>query len=282
MLLSTLASLVPLPRRLLGGLAPPAATTAAAVAAHAAAVAAPIDQRQRQEQLVDYLLRLAAADAAGVPAEAALGFRLAAAPSTLPGAGAGVFLAAGSCPAGSILSLYPGLVHDAAAVEAELAASAPDDAQAPVPPPWTASNVYLLSLRCGATARTLLTDGQPHGLSAQRFAAAAAGGGGGGVNSAWLPRARVAPPALLQQAALGHLFNHRAGDATFDIAALPAGLPQALLRFVPSLHARGFDPARRWVPLVVARHALQAPPGGGTAELFADYGVDYRSLGYHP
>ncbi len=118
-------------------------------------------------------------------------------------AGRGVFITGGCCPAGGILSLYPGLAHDSGDVEEQQAASAlAEDACAPAPPPWTVDNHYLLALRC--LGRSFLIDGQPFGLSAQLWRRAAAGMPDP-PNDSWLPPpgAPWLPTAAVAGAAAG-------------------------------------------------------------------------------
>lgn len=81
--------------------------------------------------------------------------------------------------------------------------------------------------------------------------------------------------------AAGNLFNHRPGGATFELVPLPcAAVPPALARFLPAVHAAGFDPGLHWVPLVLASSTVCAEAGRPT-EVFVDYGVDAQNLGYH-
>lgn len=109
-----------------------------------------------------------------------------------------MFMTRGRCPAGGILSLYPGLVYDSAAVEEQQAASAlAEDAFAPAPPPWTVDNSYLLAMRC--LGRSFLIDGRPFGMSAHLWHRAAAGASVppngswlGRSDAPWLPTAAVA------------------------------------------------------------------------------------------
>lgn len=262
-----------------------------------------------QAQLIGYLQRLKAAEeqcrtcsGGGALTEAladTIGFELQRRPSGIqhPDAGDGVFLTAGGCPAGGILTLYPGLVHDMGDFVLLLGVSAPDDACAPAPPAWTLDNHYLLQLRCLNAA--CLVDGQPGGLSAQRFQAAAASWAAGQpeaalVNASWLAlggqqRAeldgRLGCEALLRQAALGHMLNHgpaAAANAAFDMCPLPAALPPSLQRYVPSLSVGGRGEEEvRWVPLVTARTALGAT-AGSPVELLVDYGINPLSLGFRP
>ncbi|KAL4448044.1 hypothetical protein ABPG75_005263 [Micractinium tetrahymenae] len=152
------------------------------------------DQRvvELQGRVLDFLSRLASAAAsdATTPAAAlaAAGLpHLLVGPSTIPGAGRGLFLAPGSSvPAGEVLTLYPGLVYDQELLFREMAAASPgdEDAFAPAPPAFTIDNHYLLHLRA-CLGRCLMVDGRPGGLSAVRFAAAARDGGAA-VNAAWL------------------------------------------------------------------------------------------------
>eukprot|EP00887_Chlorella_sp_A99_P001192 scaffold14.g1192.t1 len=199
----------------------------------------------------------------------------------------------------------------------EMAATACDDAWAPTTPAWALDNSYLLALRC--LRHAALIDGCPHGLSAARFAATMAAEGAPPANAAWLSLGRQegqepagwqeqGPEAaagaegesdaepLLLQAALGAMLNHQPDRraAIFQLAPLPADLPSALLRFVPSLPPaapvraggwrarRAAAPAVRWVPLVLVRSDLLVEPGASAIELFAAYGTDPCSLGYHP
>lgn len=79
----------------------------------------------------------------------------------------------------------------------------------------------------------------------------------------------------------GNLFNHRPGGATFELVPLPtAAVPPALARFLPAVHAGGFDPSLHWVPLVLARSPVRAEQGR-PAEVWVDYGVDATKIGYH-
>ena len=265
----------------------------------------PVAQREQehvealQTQLIRYLERQAAAEqgcsggGGGGPTGSTCGFSLEMRESTIPGAGRGVFFW-GRCPAGSILTLYPGLVFDLETFLSLQAATAPcdDDAFAPVPPPWTVANHYLLHLPSLGTS--FIIDGQPHGLSAHRFAAAARGEAAEAVNTSWLQRAEGSgrgsagspppQPAGLQQAALGHMVNHGAPASTaFDLCPLPSlGMPPSLLRFVPSLNAGRSDPTScRMVPLLLANAPLEASPGN-PIELFADYGANPCTLGFQP
>ena len=251
-----------------------------------------------QTKLTRYLERLAAAEpgcrssSGGDPGGGGIGstggFSLQLRESTIQGAGRGVFFS-GRCPAGSILTLYPGLVFDLETFLREQSATAPcdDDAFAPVPPPWTVGNHYLLNLSC--LGRSFIIDGQPHGLSAHRFAAAARGEAAEAVNTTWLraagsrPEGAPPPPAGLQQAALGHMVNHGRASTAYDLCPLPGlGTPPSLLRFVPSLNAGRSEPAGcRWVPLLVAKAPLEASPTN-PIELLADYGANPCTLGFQP
>lgn len=235
-----------------------------------------------QRLLIAYLGRLQAAERMhGEDAAAAPGFRfrLEVSRSGIPGAGRGVFLTAGSCAAGSVLTLYPGLVLDMAAFLDQLAATAHDDACAPSPPPFTLHNHYLLQLGRGGCC--VLVDGRPYGLSAQRFTLAAEGWGA--VNDSWLclGGSRASPrcwPRL--QAALGSMVNHGVGaaaNAVFDLASLPPETPPELARLVPSVGSgrAGAAGAPRWVPLLRACRNISAP-----AELLVDYGANPVSLGF--
>jgi hypothetical protein len=91
----------------------------------------------------------------------------------------------------------------------------------------------------------------------------------------------AAEQALMSQAALGNMFNHRPGGATFELVPLPAAaVPPALARFLPAVHAGGFDPGLHWVPIVLASSPVRAE-AGRPAEVLVDYGVDAQNLGYH-
>ena len=249
-----------------------------------------------QTKLTRYLERLAAAEqgcssagsAGGCSGSCSTGgFSLELRDSAIPGAGRGVFFS-GRCLAGSILTLYPGLVFDLETFLREQSATAPcdDDAFAPVPPLWTVGNHYLLNLSC--LGRSFIIDGQPHGLSAHRFQAR--GEAAEAVNTSWLQRAggrgpEGSPPlpAVMQQAALGHMVNHGRASTAYDLCPLPAlGTPPSLLRFVPSLNAGSSEPAGcRWVPLLVANAPLEASPAN-PIELLADYGANPCTLGFQP
>lgn len=191
----------------------------------------------------------------------------------------------------------PGLLTPLDDVVQALAVTGADEALSPVPPCWAVRNSYLLQLSHGRL--TLFVDGRPAGESARRFAAAAAAAGTPPANTAWLGSgssgssgAGQQHAALLQQAALGHKVNHRAGaaaDASFELCPLPAAtLPPPLARFVPSLPAGSACGSRsggvRWVALVVATRALEAPcpVGGGMKELFVDYGHEPTTIGWQP
>ena len=249
-------------------------------------------------------------------------FRLAVLPSTIPGAGHGLFLTAGSIPAGGVATLYPGLVYDQETF-LSLCTVPAEDCQAISPPSFTVSNNSLLSLRCGA--QLLLVDGRPRGFSARRFlgsAAEAAEGGGPAVNSCWVegawassgafgeaavgagccgalpsrPSSGSQTAALLQQAALGHLVNHPPPDGAaslaFDVCIAPPSLDAELLSLLPSLPFQAREgwahtrpaPERppRWVPLLVALRTLQADAWTDPLELFVEYGADPLALGFQP
>lgn len=239
-----------------------------------------------QEALITYLERAASG---------ALGFSLEQRPSAIPGAGDGVFLTEGRIEAGTPITLYPGLLTPMDDFVQFLAATGPDEALSPVPPPWAVTNCYLLQVRF--LKHTFIVDGRPYGLSAQRFAAAAAGVPPGSVNTSWLASIGQALPdgqqqqepatTALQQAALGQRFNHQAGAPTiFDLCPFPSHLPDTLLRFVPSLLASpdsgGGSAGVRWVPLVLAQADFSAPPDGSPLELYVDYGTDPLHIGFQP
>lgn len=125
--------------------APPWLLPAAAAAAPRPPPARAAEQERvswLQAQLTQYLQSLAEASsrASSHPAWAAnpAALSVAVAPSSIPGAGRGVFLDAEGAlpPAGAILTLYPGLVYDMEAIHAAMAASIPgdDEAFAPSPP----------------------------------------------------------------------------------------------------------------------------------------------------
>lgn len=254
---------------------------------------------EQQAALVRYLFALEKASGDALPP-----FQLAALPSTIPGAGRGLFLTAGSIPAGNVATLYPGLYYDQETFM-QLCIVPPEDAQAITPPPFTLSNTSLLALLCGR--QHLLVDGHPRGLSAGRFlgAAAEAAERGLAVNTSWvqdgndghglLATDAGSGPLMMQQAALGHLANHPPAHIPvalqFDACPVPQGLPAHLLWWIPSLpcHAGGGwfgthprSEQQRWVPLLVAQRELCAGAQSGPVELFVNYNADPLSLGFHP
>jgi hypothetical protein len=254
-----------------------------------------------QRLVIDYLGRLEAAerrlhslgermiqeDAAAILR--CQGFHLDVQPSSIPGAGRGVFLTAGSCAVGSVLTLYPGLMLDMAAFLDQLAATAQDDAYAPTPPPFALHNHYLLQLNRGGGS--VLIDGRPKGLSAQRFMRAAAGGRAA-VNASWLCLGdsigdEAGPSCRLRlQAALGSMINHGAGaaaNAVFDLALLPPHTSPKLVQLVPSLDSGStaalVNGVPRWVPLLRACRNISA--NNAPVELLVDYGANPASLGFN-
>ena len=168
-----------------------------------------------------------------------------------------MFLARGSCPDGTVLTLYPGLVHDSRDVEEQAAASAlADEAFAPAPPAWTVDNHYLLALRC--MGRSFLVDGQPWGLSARRWRRAAAGLPVPS-NDAWL-QASGAPwlPTAAAEAAAGE----RSGLETGPQQQAAEGRPvkEALLQQA-SLGARTAAAAHACCQPSSNLHGEDAPRG---------------------
>ena len=163
-----------------------------------------------------------------------------------------MFITRGCCPAGGILSLYPGLVYDSRDVEEQQAASAlADDAFAPTPPPWTADNHYLLALRC--LGRSFLIDGRPFALSARLWRRAAAGVDQRHndswlppLSAPWLPTAAVAEAAAaagaVQSGAAGsglqqgrEAQHQSCGGSSSSNAAVQALMSQAALGERPAV-----------------------------------------------
>ncbi|KAI3433518.1 hypothetical protein D9Q98_003328 [Chlorella vulgaris] len=250
-----------------------------------------------QAQLVHYLQRLRAAEeqcragnetsAARAALLATVGFELELRASSIPGAGRGVFMTAGSCPDTAVLTLYPGLIRDLSSFVTEVDTSAPDEAFAPIPPSFTLNNSYLLQLCC--RGRTWLVDGRPCGVSARNFLGVAAGSSA--VNSSWLELEQPGnvekrqAGLIAKQAALGNMVNHcnEAGaSAAFDMIPLPNSLPLSLRRLLPSLTACANRAEEGLcVPLLVARRHISVQPSD-PVELLVDYGVtNPNALGYH-
>ncbi|TFJ81971.1 hypothetical protein NSK_006639 [Nannochloropsis salina CCMP1776] len=112
-------------------------------------------------------------------------FRLERQPSTLPGAGMGLFLVQGRVHAGEVITCHPGLVYR---IPYDLEACMPMDevSFSPCPPPFLVKNDYLLRFYHPVTNQHLLLDGCPQGISALNFIAANQRRGHPWANMEWL------------------------------------------------------------------------------------------------
>ena len=95
-------------------------------------------------------------------------FRLRRLPSTLPGAGLGLFLTSGKVKEGAVLTLYPGLIYRIP-YDLERAMQVDEVSLTPCPPGFLLKNDYLLRFHHEPTGHHLLLDGCPRGVSALNF-----------------------------------------------------------------------------------------------------------------
>lgn len=112
-------------------------------------------------------------------------FRLRRLPSTLPGAGLGLFLTSGKVKEGAVLTLYPGLIYR---IPYDLEREMPVDEVSftPCPPDFLLKNDYLLRFHHEPSGQHLLLDGCPRGVSALNFIKTSQRRASFGANMDWL------------------------------------------------------------------------------------------------
>lgn len=181
-------------------------------------------------------------------------FRLRRLPSTLPGAGLGLFLTTGKVKEGAVLTLYPGLIYR---IPYDLEREMPVEEVSftPCPPDFLLKNDYLLRFHHEPTGQHLLLDGCPRGVSALNFIKTSQRRASFGANMDWLESTSTA--CGLRPTHGGH--EHPGSDFLTATAAgggkfmlLPAGAEAAspAKYFTSSL---GMGHISKWIGWVTCR-----------------------------
>ena len=231
-----------------------------------------------------------------------LGFALWVAPSSLPGAGRGVFFR-GQAPQDTAITLYPGMVYAGPSLAAIYVTPASPtmgsegaETFSRQTPTWQRGNVYMY----GGDG-SFLVDGCPYGESAERFLTRAQSVEYP-VDTDWVMKASKPQYDLdaggqaeeidhgggdfvAAIGAVAHRFNHcpERRNVTLKLCSIPYDTPDELLRHFPNLS--GPTPAfmansRTKDRLTLVACLSQDLKSNNGTELFLDYGIrDLAQLG---